>query len=332
MGRISPLILGWLLWLAFISKVAAAPISIGGLTFSDELGGFSILAATGSGTIDNPFVVIEELDSLQDAVLVIRGLAPNFGNRIGTQHLTGFALKKVVINRTGSDWNLFTIELRKHLDLPSSYGDGLSFGQGSPIGRPFTSNAFAASDVTDEPYDSILFRNGVVQSGKQSSFVFVITDTSPVSPFFLLQTPTRMVAGFPHAWQAARTCGRRHVWPAFPYAGRSAGRESTMGLASVCDVGNGADLPECGLKCADSLQALTLLAQGRALLIIGHGILNHPGIRGRRPRMVELVAQVGTAPDQIGDDNGVVATRSAVGGAMVVRDEERRSVRRLSHR
>ena len=115
----------------------------------------------------------------------------------------GFALKKEVINSTGSDWNLFTIELRKRLDVPSPYGDGLSFGQGSPIGRPFTSSTFAACDVTDEPYDSIVFRNGVEESGKQSSFLFVITDTSPVSPFFLLQTPTRVVAGLPHAWQAA---------------------------------------------------------------------------------------------------------------------------------
>ena len=203
MARLSPLILGCLLWFAFTGKAAAAPISVGGLTFSDELGGFSILTATGSGTLDNPFVVVEELDSLQDAVLVIRGLAPDFGNRIGTQHLTGFALKKEVINRTGSDWNVFTIELRKRLDLPSPYGDGLSFGQGSPIGRPFTSSIFAASDVIDEPYDAIVFRDGVVQPGKRASLLFVITDTQPVSPFFLLQTPTRMVAGFPHAWQAA---------------------------------------------------------------------------------------------------------------------------------
>jgi hypothetical protein len=207
MARVRLLILGCVLWFAFISESTAAPISVGGLTFSDELGGFSLLTATGSGTIDNPFVVVEEMDNLQDAVLVIRGLAPNFGNRIGTQHLTGFALKKEVINRTGSDWNLFTIELRKRLDLPSSYGDGLSFGQGSPIGRPFTSNTFAASDVTDEPYDSIVFHDGVMQSGKQSSFLFVITDTSPVSSFFLLQTPTRMVADLPHAWQAAVRAG-----------------------------------------------------------------------------------------------------------------------------
>ena len=207
MARFSSLILGCLLWLAFIGKAAAAPISVGGITFSDELGGFSILRATGSGTLDNPFVVVEEMDSLQDAILVIRGLTSGFGNRIGTQHLTGFALKKEVINRTGSDWNVFTIELRKRVDLPSSYGDGLAFGQGSSIGRPFTSDIFAASDIIDEPYDAVVFRNGVVPSGKQASLLFVITDTQPVSPFFLLQTPTRVVAGLPHLHQVALVPG-----------------------------------------------------------------------------------------------------------------------------
>jgi hypothetical protein len=244
MARCSLRVASWLLWLAVSSHAAgAAPVSVGGLIFSDELGGFSILSATGSGTIDDPFVVVEEIDSLQDAVLVIRGLAPDFGNRIGTQHLTGFALKKEVINRTGSDWNLFTIELRKRLDLPSSYGDGLSFGQGSPIGRPFTSSTFAASDIIDEPYDAVVFRNGVLQSGKQSSFLFVITDTSPVSPFFLLQTPTRMVAGLPDPRQAARTCRQYAMRGSVPISLGAASSVLPPGIsARSCQFSSGPDL------------------------------------------------------------------------------------------
>jgi len=198
MARCLSPVLGWVLWLALGGVAAANPISVGGLTFSDELGGFSILAASGSGTLRDPFVVVEELYGLQDAVLVIRGLEPSFGNRIGTQHLTGFALTKIVINRTGDDWNLFQVELRKQLDTPSPYGDGLSFGQGSSIGRPFASDTFAANDVTDEPYDAIVFRNGTVRVGERASLRFVITDTAPVSPFFLLQEPTKTVAGAPH--------------------------------------------------------------------------------------------------------------------------------------
>jgi len=193
MARCLP-VLAWVVWLALAGSAAANPVSVGGLTFSDELGGFSILAASGSGTLQDPFVIVEELYGLQDAVLVVRGLAPAFGNRIGTQHLTGFALTKVVVNRTGDDWNLFQVELRKQLDTPSPYDDGLSFGQGSTVGRPFGSDIFSASDVTDEPYDAIVFRNGTVRTGERASLHFVITDTAPVSPFYLLQEPTRTVA------------------------------------------------------------------------------------------------------------------------------------------
>ena len=192
-------VLGLASALAFAEAEAAvaAPISAGGLTFSDELGGFSILGVSGTGTLSDPFVVIEELHSSDDAVLVIRGLAAGFGNRIGTQHLTGFALEKIVINRSGSDWNLFQIELRKQRDIPSSYGDGLSFGQGSAIGRPFASDTFATNVITDEPYDAITFRDGTARANERASFHFVITDTSPVSPFFLIQEPTRVVAAVP---------------------------------------------------------------------------------------------------------------------------------------
>src|SRR5215831_10795679 len=96
-GTVTPMpcwvwrVLGLVSALAFAEAAVGAPISAGGLTFSDELGGFSILGVTGTGTLSDPFVVIEELHSSDDAVLVIRGLAAGFGNRIGTQHLTGFA-------------------------------------------------------------------------------------------------------------------------------------------------------------------------------------------------------------------------------------------------
>src|SRR5215468_12365656 len=102
-------VLGFLSALACVGAAVAAPISAGGLTFSDELGGFSILGVSGTGSLADPFVVVEELHSSEDAVLVIRGLAANFGNRIGTQHLTGFALDKVVVNQSGNDWNLFQV-------------------------------------------------------------------------------------------------------------------------------------------------------------------------------------------------------------------------------
>jgi len=176
---------------------AAASITASGISFSDELGGFTVVSASGSGTLADPFVVVEEITGPQEPVLVIRGLTPLFGNRIGSHHLTGFALRKIVVNKTEDDWNLFEMELRETLAHESPYGDGLSFGQGSPVGHPFTSSRFPTIIETDEPSDSVSFRDGAVRPGESVTFNLIITDTSPVSPFLLLQQPTRIVAGAP---------------------------------------------------------------------------------------------------------------------------------------
>ncbi len=178
---------------------AAASLSASGITFSDELGGFTVVGASGSGTLADPFVVVEEITGPQEPVLVIRGLSALFGNRVGSHHLTGFALKKIVVNKTDDDWNLFEMELRETLAHQSPYGDGLSFGQGSPVGHPFTSSTFPTVNETDEPFDSVAFRDGTVHPGESVSFSLIITDTSPVSPFLLLQQPTRVVASVPKA-------------------------------------------------------------------------------------------------------------------------------------
>jgi len=176
---------------------AAAPVSTSGITFSDELGGFTIVSAAGSGTLADPFVVVEEITGPQEPVLMIRGLSPAFGNRVGSHHLTGFALTKIVVNKTDDDWNLFEMERRETLAHQSPYGDGLSFGQGSAAGHPFVSSKFPTVNETDEPSDSVAFRDGTVHPGESVSFSLIITDTSPVSPFLLLQQPTRIVAGAP---------------------------------------------------------------------------------------------------------------------------------------
>jgi hypothetical protein len=180
-------------------SAAAAPMSAAGITFSDELGGFRILSVSGSGSTADPFVVVEEITGPQEAVLVITGLSAAFGNRVGTHHLTGFALRKVVTNRTADVWNLFEMELRETLANRSPYGDGLSFGQASTIGRPFTSSNFALNHEVDEPYDSIAFREGTVRPDETVSFNLIVTDTSPISRFMLLQQPTQTVARAPHS-------------------------------------------------------------------------------------------------------------------------------------
>ena len=189
---------------------AAASYSSVGISFSDELGGFTIVSASGSGTLADPFVIVEEITGPQEPVLVIRGLSALFGNRVGSHHLTGFALKKIVVNKTNDNWNLFEMELRETLQHSSPYGDGLSFGQGSPIGHPFSSDKFPTVNETDEPTDSVSYRDGTVHPGESVTFTMVITDTSPVSPFLLLQQPTRIVASAPGPLLAMRPVRHLH--------------------------------------------------------------------------------------------------------------------------
>lgn len=180
--------------LTVIAPAMAEPVTVEGITFSDELGGFTLVSVTGRGRPDDPFVVVEEVTDPGEVVLVIRGLNGAFGNRIGSQHLVGFAMTKVTINRTDAAWDEYELELREILDSHSPYGDGLSFGQAAPIGRPFRSSAFSRNREVDEPYDSISFWDGSVEIGKAASFRIVITDMSPVSEFYLVQQPLHPVA------------------------------------------------------------------------------------------------------------------------------------------
>jgi hypothetical protein len=165
----------------------AGPVTLAGLTFSDELGGLTITQGSGTGSLEDPFVLVEDITGEGPAILVIRGMSHRFGNRIGSQHDVGFALTKIVRNRTQEPWSMFNLELREILDDPSPFGDGLSFGQASDAGRPFRSDRFAEVIETREPYDGVQFVDGLVAPGQTVAVSVVITDTTPRWEFFLLQ-------------------------------------------------------------------------------------------------------------------------------------------------
>lgn len=172
----------------------AGQAAVDGLVFSDELGGFRITGATGSGSLDDPFVVAEDVTGPGAAVLVIRGLTPDFGNRVGTLHPVGFALRKVITNRTRAAWSYLEIELQERLGVASDRLDGLSFGQGATAGRPFHADRFATTIETDEPVDSVTFEGGLLRPGETVTLEVVITDTSPLPAFFLVQRLARPIA------------------------------------------------------------------------------------------------------------------------------------------
>ncbi len=183
--------------LALGPPALAGQVHLDGLTFSDELGGFDIVTASGSGSLEDPFVLVENITGDGPAILIIRGMTHAFGNRIRSHHDVGFALTKVVRNRTKRPWSLFNLELRESIDHASPFGDGLSFGQASEAGRPFRSDRFSEVLETTEPYDGVQFFGGVVEPGATVAVSVVITDTTPTWEFFLLQAEDSPLAALP---------------------------------------------------------------------------------------------------------------------------------------
>jgi hypothetical protein len=52
---------------SFIHGAQAEPVKVHGLTFSDELGGFTILNGWGSGSLADPITILEEVTSVTGA-------------------------------------------------------------------------------------------------------------------------------------------------------------------------------------------------------------------------------------------------------------------------
>jgi hypothetical protein len=162
------------------------PLTSEGITFSDELGGFVIRSLSGTGRLDDPFVLVEEVTGDGEAVLVVRGLENTFGNRVDTQHATGFALHKVVINSTNQNWITYEIELRENRTASSPYEDGLSFGQAADR-PPEQSDRFKSVANVDEPYDGLSFRGGATEPGSAVTFTMIVTDETPEPAFLIVQ-------------------------------------------------------------------------------------------------------------------------------------------------
>ena len=175
----------------------ADPVVLEGLTFSDELGGLTIVEARGRGSLEDPFVLFEDVTTDGPAILVIRGMTHRFGNRIRSHHDIGFALTKVVRNRTDQPWSLFNLELREFLDYASPFGDGLSFGQSTEAGRPFRADRFAENLETREPFDGVQFYSGLVPPDGAVAISVVVTDTTPRWQFYLLQSQDSPLAAAP---------------------------------------------------------------------------------------------------------------------------------------
>jgi len=175
---------------------SAAELTAGGYSFSDELGGFRLLSATGSGTPDDPIIVVEEIAEAAPVVLVIRRLGGPSGP--GVQH-TQFTLEKTVVNRSERVWGGFEVALQEILKRPSTYGDGLSFNQYGARAPDVASDSFADNNRLFEPDDRIRFENGHVDPGATARFRITITDPTPIAEFYLVQDPQLLSAALPRS-------------------------------------------------------------------------------------------------------------------------------------
>lgn len=162
----------------------------GAYAFSDELGGFTILSASGRGTKADPIVLVQQFHSASPVTLTIRAVGPiqPFAHEEGTAN--GF-IRLVVVTVNGSvlAWTQFEFELQEKLGRPSIYGDGLSFDQRRRDGDSIASDAFGRFDRAFEPYDRLRFEDGFVDPGRQARFEFLISDFTPIAEFYLVQDP-----------------------------------------------------------------------------------------------------------------------------------------------
>ena len=162
----------------------------GGYSFSDELGGFIITRVSGSGTKDDPVVIEEELQSGNPVTLVIRAESMLGPFSLGGDAGIGFThFRFVARNNSNLAWIEYEFELQEIKDMPSLFGDGLSFDQRRMDGEDIHSDSFERFSRDFEPYDRLRFTNGKVDPLDYASFEFMITDFTPRWTYYIVQDP-----------------------------------------------------------------------------------------------------------------------------------------------
>jgi len=166
------------------SNLFGAPI------FSVANGGISITSqntGTAGTTAGTAWTVNETMISTGTLALTDTDGTP-LATTIGAFN-SGSWITKTVLNNSGITWTSFEMELQEILGTASGEGDGLSFAQAA--GLTFTSNLFSTITRIDSTRDYLNFSGGSVLNGQSVSFTFAVTDNTPTSPVYLLQTPNR---------------------------------------------------------------------------------------------------------------------------------------------
>lgn len=163
----------------------------GPYSYSDELGGFAIVAISGSGrTPDDPVVLTQELFSASPVTLMIRAERPTRPRNFVGDYADGFIyMRLVTLNNSGLPWLEFEFELQEILGQPSTFGDGLSFDQRRTDSTNIGSDRYGEFTRDYEPFDRLKFRSGHTDPLETVTFEFLITDFTPRWEFFLVQDP-----------------------------------------------------------------------------------------------------------------------------------------------
>jgi hypothetical protein len=160
----------------------------GPYSFSDELGGFIIRSISGTGTMQDPIILTEEFPSVTPTTLIIRTEKIAQLNPSEDAGIL-FYLRVRATNSSGHPWVEFEFELQEQLNVPSDYGDGLSFYQPGDKRGMIKSTGYGTFSDDFEPYDRMVFRDGKIDPGFGASFDFPIADFTPKRVFYLVQEP-----------------------------------------------------------------------------------------------------------------------------------------------
>jgi len=185
-GAVAPLCLA--------TAAAAETWTAGGFSFSYDPGGMRLLAASGTGTRDDPVVLVEEIIGSGPAVLEIRnGRTGDLDVSPATGFLT-LSVVKIIVNRGPWRWAGFDLELMSAPGQPSVYSDGLSFDQPQTMQRIARANRFLQTVQEDEPFDRIRFDGGQVAPAEYLRLDFDIADVNGTARFYLVQRPIILLA------------------------------------------------------------------------------------------------------------------------------------------
>lgn len=163
----------------------------GAYSYSDERGGFTILGISGSGTLEDPVVLFQELHSASPVTLVIRAAKPIRPRFMDGDFANGFIyLQLVTLNNSGLPWLEFEFELQEHEGEPSTFGDGLSFDQRRTDSDNIGADLYAEYSRDYEPTDRLRFHEGHTNPLESVTFRFLITDFTPRCCYFIVQDPS----------------------------------------------------------------------------------------------------------------------------------------------